>query len=160
MRYFKVISVSKPAQGNSTTSFQSLNNKLIRGKSAASAASKAFSKLCNVQKSGKKVHGRCALSITLKEVHSTGKDKLKKSGTKKLYRYRIRRKAQQKEVTFHDKNGKPTTVLFKSGVNDIKSQNVTKKIKPSSKKTSNTPKITKVTKKSGSVIARALKGLF
>ena len=115
-RKFEVVSATKPGQGNTPTKKPS---KLFQGKTPVSAAGKAITYICS--KMGKKIKGRCAMKIQMREVKesyaggskSVMPVKTQSTGKPKTYAYRAQNPSCSKKVKFG--NGKSATVVtFKS----------------------------------------------
>lgn len=84
-RYFIVNKVTKTAQGANT---QFDKSRKYTGTPSA-AARKAMTYTCG--RIGKRVKGRCTLTITVQEVKSTGKPILDKQGIFVMYKYKLKR---------------------------------------------------------------------
>ena len=84
-RYFVVHKVTKSAQ-NANTSFN--DGRKYTG-TPSSAAKKAMTHVCG--RIGKKVKGRCTMTITVQEVKSTGTPIMDAQGLPIMYKYKLKR---------------------------------------------------------------------
>lgn len=84
-RYFVVHKVTKSAQ-NANTSF---NDRRKYTGTPSLAAKKAMTHVCG--RIGKKVKGRCTMTITVQEVKSTGTPIMDAQGLPIMYKYKLKR---------------------------------------------------------------------
>lgn len=101
-RSFRILSLTKPAQGNTPTKTPM---KVFQGKSPKSAASKAISYVCNKDKYDKQIFGRCTFHIVIGEVlGGTSKDatklQTKEDGQYKVWGYKGKNPRVQTNVMF------------------------------------------------------------
>ena len=112
VRKFEVVRVTKPGQGNTPTKKP---KQLFKGKSPSSAASKAITHVCS--KMGKKIRGKCAMKIHVREVKESFKGgsrsvvpvKTATTGKSKTFAYRSQNPSCSKRVKFG--SGKSATVV-------------------------------------------------
>jgi hypothetical protein len=113
-RYFVVNKVTKTAQG-SNTRFD--NSRKYTG-TPRLAARKAMTYICG--SIGKRVKGRCTLTITVQEVKSTGTPIFDKQGLPIMYKYRLKRFVvkddNDEEGITIDFNGKPITFKYQTEI--------------------------------------------
>ena len=124
IKQYKVIKVTKPAQGNTATRIIKPRKKVYEAKDPTAAAKKMMTRLCK----NKRIYGRCALKIKFiqvkkrkingksvlvpilkKQILNNGKVVLRP----KIYLKRLRLKAQSKNVVFTSSDGKKVRVTFK-----------------------------------------------
>ena len=84
-RYFVVHKVTKSAQKANT----SYNDSSKYTGTPSSAAKKAMTHVCG--RIGKKVKGRCTMTITVQEVKSTGTPIMDAQGLPIMYKYKLKR---------------------------------------------------------------------
>lgn len=84
-RYFVVHKVTKSAQKANT----SYNDSRKYTGTPSSAAKKAMTHVCG--RIGKKVKGRCTMTITVQEVKSTGTPIMDAQGLPIMYKYKLKR---------------------------------------------------------------------
>jgi hypothetical protein len=113
-RHFIVQKVTKSAQ-NTNTRFDSTRK--YTG-TPSSAAKKAMTNICGGI--GKKVKGRCTMTITVQEVKSTGTPVTDSQGLPIMYKYKVKRFVAKDEnntqgVTV-EFNGKPVTFKYQTKI--------------------------------------------
>jgi len=125
MRFFSVFSIARPNQKEKIS--KPSDGMILKGKEPVQAAKKAMSKLCRKIKGKKKLHGRCALRISLVELQVNdkgtgpkmykGKVMLKRDskGIVKMKTYRLQFRKLKEPVTVI-RNGKKITYRHKSVV--------------------------------------------
>ena len=140
-RYFKVVKVTKTAQKNSNTKFDKLDSMVFTGTPSA-AASKAFYQAC--KKIGKRISGKCTLSIMVVEVLKKTINgafvyppKLDSANKPKIYKYSLSlhrydsKPSKGKVVDFKNTND-PITFKYFSTINKsfgrINTKNIVNKV--------------------------------
>lgn len=149
MRFFSVFSVARPNQKERVS--KPSDGMILKNKDPISAAKKAMTRLCRKIKDKKKLHGRCALRISLIELEPNekgtdakrkkGKVVLKKDskGLVKMKSYRLQFKKLNPPVVVM-RNGKKVVYRHKPVITSYLNKKVTK---GSSRKVESAPQFAK-----------------
>lgn len=113
-RYFMVTKVTKSSQKENTQ----FNHLRKYTGTPSLAARKAMTHVCG--RIGKKVKGRCTMTITLQEVKSTGTPIMDAQGLPIMYKYKLKRvvlkdENNQNGITIN-LNGSPITFKYKTDI--------------------------------------------
>ena len=114
MRFFSVFSIARPNQKERIS--KPSDGMILKSKGPAQAAKKAMTKLCKKIKNKKKLHGRCALRITMIELEGNESgDNAKRKNGKVVFRKTSKGAVKMKSYRLQLKKLSPPVVVMRGG---------------------------------------------